>query len=109
MRSLKFLVDDQIIKQDPQSDFSGLVPGTEDYLQAEFSFSNEWDGCVKVASFYSALGREYEPQVLKDGRSCIIPIEALRKRIFKVQVIGKKGDLKLCTNKVVVNQNGGKE
>lgn len=109
MRTLQFLVDDQIIKQHPQCDFSGLVPGTEEYLQAEFHFSPEWDGCVKVASFYSSLGREYKPQVLKDGKTCMIPTEALKKRIFKVQVIGKKGDLKLTTNKMTVSQNGGKK
>ena len=39
MRTLKFVVDKQIIKQNPDCDFSGLVPGTDGYLQAEFSFS----------------------------------------------------------------------
>lgn len=107
MRTLKFLVDDQIIKQDPSTDFTGLVPGTEQYLNAEFSFSKEWDGCVKVAAFYSSLGTEYEPQVLKDGKTCMIPTEALKKRIFKVRVIGKKGDLTLTTHKVTIKQNGG--
>ena len=109
MRTLEFLVDDQIIKQSPQCDFSGLVPGTEDYLQARFIFSSEWDGCVKVASFFSSLGWEYKPQVLKDGETCMIPAEALKRRTFKIQVIGKKGDLKLLTNKLAVCQNGGKK
>ena len=39
MRTLKFIVEGQIIKQDPNCDFSNLVPGTEGYLRAEFSFS----------------------------------------------------------------------
>ena len=108
MRTLRFIVNDQIIEQDPSCDFSGLVPGTEGYLQAHFSFSPEWIGCTKVAAFYSSFGKEYPPQILKDGRTCMIPAEALEKQSFKIQVIGKRKDVKLLTNKVVVNQDGGK-
>lgn len=107
MRTLKFIVDNQIIKQDPDCDFNNLVPGTEEYLQAEFSFSQEWKGCTKVAAFWSALGREYEPQVIKDGKTCIIPSEALKRRTFKIQVIGKNKNTKLITNKLRIVQNGG--
>lgn len=109
MRTLKFIVDKQIIKQDSSCDFSGLVPGSNGYLKAEFSFSKEWDGCAKVAAFYSRLGNEYEPQMLKNGSTCIIPAEALSKKIFKVQVRGRNGltNETLITNKLVVNQNGG--
>ena len=108
MRTLKFIVDGQTIKPDPNCDFSGLVPGTEGYLRAEFAFSPEWSNCVKVAAFYSVMGREYAPQLLKDGVSCDIPTEALAKRVFKVAVAGVgAGDKKLKTNKVAVSQNGG--
>lgn len=107
MRTLKFIVEDQIIKQDPNCDFDGLVPGSEGYLKAEFSFSPEWSGCVKVAAFYSVMGKEYPPQILEDGKSCMIPSEALTKQTFKVCVMGKKKGLKLTTNKVAVSQNGG--
>lgn len=107
MRTLKFIVDGLTIKPNPSCDFSGLVPGTEGYIQAEFSFSPEWNGTVKAVGFFSNMGREYEPQVLKDGKTCMIPAEALEKRIFKVRVIGKGNDFKLVTNKLVVWQNGG--
>lgn len=108
MRSVRFIVNEQIIKQDPTCDFSDLVPGTEGYLQAEFVFSPEWNGYVKVAKFCSNMGREYTPQVLKDGKTCLVPAEALKKRVFKVSIVGKKEKLKLTTNKVAVSQNGGK-
>lgn len=108
MRTLKFIVEDQLIRQDPGCDFSGLVPGTKGYLQAEFRFSPEWAGCAKIASFYSALGREISYQVLKDGRTCMIPAEALAKQTFKIKVLGTNGDIVLTTDKVAVNQNGGK-
>lgn len=107
MRTLRFIVEDQIIKADPNCDFSDLVPGTEQYLQAEFSFSGKWKDCTKVAGFYSMLGKEYPPQVLKDGKTCMIPSEACAKRSFKIQVIGKNDKLKLTTNKVTVSQTGG--
>ena len=107
MRILKFIVDGLTIKQDPACDFTNLVPGTEGYLQAEFSFSNEWKDCVKVASFRSIMGKEYPPQILKDGRTCVIPSEALKRRTFRIQVIGKKGAVKMTTGHVAVVQDGG--
>ena len=107
MRTLKFIVEGQIIKPDPNCDFSNLVPGTEGYLRAEFSFSSEWKGCTKVASFWSAVGDEYPPQVLTDGMSCLIPDEATQRYAFKVGVIGKSANIRLTTNKAIVKQNGG--
>lgn len=107
MRPLIFVVDGQIIKKDPNCDFDNLVPGSEGYLLAEFRFSPEWDGYAKIAAFYSPLGREYAPQLLKDGKSCVIPAEALKKRSFKVMILGKNEKQKLSTNKLTVHQNGG--
>lgn len=108
MRILKFIVDGQSIMHDPRCDFSGLSPGTEGYLEAEFSFSPEWAGSTRVASFFSNLGNEYPPQPIDSDNRCAIPAEALAKSIFKVQVIGRKGSQKLCTDKVIVHQKGAK-
>lgn len=108
MRTLKFIVDNQIIKLDPDCSFEGLVPGTTGLLKAEFRFSSEWSGLAKVAAFWSPLGREYPAQILKDGKSCMIPAEALAKRTFKVQILGKNEKTTITTNKVTVTQNGGK-
>lgn len=108
MRTLKFIVEDQIVKPDPNCDFSDLVPGTRGYLKAEFSFSKAWDGYIKVAGFFSMMGREYKPQILKDGKTCVIPAEACAKPQFRIQVLGKRGTDVLTTNKLAVNQNGGK-
>ena len=106
MRTLKFIVDNQMIKQDPDCDFDNLIPGTEGYLRAEFSFSPEWNGFKKVVAFYSALGNSYTPQLLLDGKTCDIPFEALKKRVFKLQVLGERSGLKIRTNKLDINQNG---
>lgn len=108
MRTLKFVVEGLIIKQDPKCDFSGLVPGTEGYLQAEFSFSSEWDGCAKAAGFKSKFGKQFPAALLSNGKTCIIPAEALERTDFKINVVGMKGkDYKLVTNYVTVSQNGG--
>lgn len=100
MRTLKFIVEGPVLKPDPECDFSGLTPD----LQAEFTFSKEWESIPKVVAIYSRLGNEYQPQPLKDGKTCAIPAEALRKRIFKVQVLGKNG---LATNRLEIDQKGG--
>jgi hypothetical protein len=107
MRTLKFNVNGMVVKQDPNCDFSNLVPGTEEYLVAEFSFSPEWNGYAKVAGFYSIMGTEYTPQPLTDNR-CIIPAEALEKRAFKIVIVGGNGKKRLRTNKITVKQDGGK-
>lgn len=108
MRTLKFIVEGQTIKSDPECDFSGLVPGTEGYLQAEFTFSKEWKSTPKVAAFWSIMGNEYPPQALKDGKTCMIPVEALKKAAFKVQVLGNIDGATVPTNKLTVYQKGGK-
>ena len=107
MRTLKFNVDGQILKPDPNCDFNNLVPGTENYIQAEFTFSKEWDGYIRIAEFKSLMGKEYPPQPLVNGTTCIIPAEALSRRTFKVRVLGVLGDMRLPTNTISVEQTGG--
>ena len=107
MRTLKFVVNDQIITQDPNCDFDNLVPGSEGYLQAEFSFSPEWNDCTKVAAFYSVLGKEYPPQILTEENTCMIPSEALKKSFFKISIVGRSSKVRLTTNRITVCQNGG--
>ena len=106
MRTLRFIVDKQIIKQDPECNFDNIVPGTAGYLRAEFSFSDEWDKTIKVVAFYRN-GNECPPQILKDGKSCEIPAEALKGRQFSIKILGKNKDVRITTNEFEVVQNGG--
>jgi hypothetical protein len=107
MRILRFIVNDQIIEKDPSCSFENLVPGSDKYIKAKFTFSPAWDGFTKVVSFRSMLGNEFEPQFLQDGTTCLIPAEALKRRAFKIQVLGQKGPTTVTTNKLVVEQKGG--
>lgn len=107
MRILRFIVDGKTIKQDPSCDFSGLFPGKNLNVRAEFTFSSEWKNKVKVAAFWSILDKEFEPQQIEDD-CCIIPSEALAKPSFKIQILGKKGKERIDTNKLSILQKGGR-
>ena len=112
MRILRFIVDNKTIKQDPSCDFTGLFPGRNPDVKAEFVFSKEWDNMVKVVAFWSILDNEYEPQVLIDN-CCSIPKEALSRASFRIQVLGRKNKpsftkTTLETNKLTIRQTGGK-
>ena len=105
MRTLKFIVDKQLILKDPDCDFSGLVPGTDEWLKAEFSFSAEWDGFAKTILFWSPLGIPYPERALYDDGVRLIPEEATKMRIFKISVKGTKGEATLTTNKIAIIQD----
>ena len=108
MRTLEFIVNGQLLEPDPACDFSGLVPGTDGYLQAHFTLSKEWEDCGVVVSFHSTFGKEYGAYVLGPYNTCDIPKEALKKRAFKMQVLGiRRDDYRLSTNKLEIKQTGG--
>lgn len=107
MRVLRFIVDGEKIYKDPSCDFGGLFQGRNYDVQAEFTFSNDWNNKTKVAAFWSIRGAEYNPQVLQDD-TCMIPPEALDRAAFKIQVLGKKGNTNISTNKLVILQTGAR-
>lgn len=100
-RTLTFNINGQQIAKDPKCDFSGLVAGTVGYLKAKFTFSEEWNDCILVASFWRG-NNEHAARIVNG--ECEIPSEALTGAIFKVSVTGKRGDYKITTNKVFVRQ-----
>ena len=108
MRTLRFLVDGQTIKQDPTCDFTNLFSDKNSVVCAEFIFSSEWDDKIKVAAFWSMLDKEYEPQALDNKNSCIIPSEAFSRASFKIQVLGVRGSERFTTNKLIILQTGGR-
>ena len=103
MRVLKFDVKKQRIVKKTGCDFSGLVRGSVDYLQAKFFFSPEWKDCkLKIASFW--VGEQEYAVKLDDTNSCVIPSEALTEEKFKVSVIGVNPPFRIGTNKSTVRQ-----
>jgi hypothetical protein len=107
MQVLRFIVDGDNITLDPTCDSTGLFPGAEDRVRAEFSFSKEWESRVKVAAFWSIMDKEYPPQAINSDGTCEIPSEALAKVAFKVQVLGGKKNRPIVrTNEVTIYQRG---
>lgn len=98
---LNFHVEKQKISKSYGCDFSGIARGTSGYLKAAFSFSDEWNGCKKAASFWK-LGKEY-PALIINGQ-CEIPEEALTWGNFQVSVTGVRDNFVITTNKVTVEQ-----
>lgn len=107
MRTLKFIVDSTTLKQNPTCSFEGLFPAPNQQIEAEFSFSEEWKNAMKVAAFYSVLGKEYPPQIINEGR-CMIPPEALNLPVFRMQIIGADRGIPLSTNTLSIYQKGGR-
>lgn len=100
MRILKFKVSKQVLESD--GDFNDLVSGTKGYLSAQFTFSEEWDDCTKVASFFDRKGVEHARYVKEC--MCEIPPEALTDRYFRLKVVGAKKDYRITTNKLKITQ-----
>ena len=71
--------------------------GTREYLRAEFSFSEEWDGTVKTAFFRGADGHAYTQ--LLENDACTVPAVALAvPGRVGVSVSGTRGDTVITTD-----------
>lgn len=101
MRVLKFNVNAQRLKKDPNCDFANIVAGTSGYLKAHFTFSSEWDNSIKVARFWRS-GKEYAVELRDD--ECYIPTEALTGMTFGVSVLGQYATHRITTNRVLIRQ-----
>ena len=108
MRRLKFIIDQGTLKQDPTCNFDGLFPAPDQEIQAEFSFSGDWNRVSKVAAFYSMLDNEYPPKIIDEKNHCMIPPEALNLPAFKLQILGNNRGKIITTNTLTVYQKGGK-
>lgn len=104
MRTLEFEVNQQNLNKKRGCDFSRIVAGTSGYLRAKFYFSEEWDGCAKVASFESSSVDKPEAILLDHEDSCYIPDQVLKADRFEVSILGGKKNVRINTNKYSVRQ-----
>lgn len=117
MRELLFVVSKQYLGKSQKGDFSNVIKGTSNYLQCSFTFDSDWNGFIKVAEFIgkekpktkmdklkntNVTGESYG-QIIKDGK-CNIPNEVTKYDIIMIRVIGKKGEQRIVTNFVEVEQ-----
>lgn len=104
MRTLEFEADKQLLRKAPGCEFSNIAPGTSGYLEAHFTFSEEWRGCKMAASFWHA-GKEHA--VMLENGACVIPAEALEGHKFQVSVSGARPDgYRITSTKTTVKQEG---
>lgn len=103
MRTLKFIVNAQKLEKDPDCDFSGLVSGSKGYLEAMFSFSQDYYNC-KITAIFLNKDEEYPVDVSIVKNRCVIPEEALIGDSFSVRLIAEKKDYRICTNQIRVRQ-----
>lgn len=104
MRELNFIVTKQELMKSPKTDFNNIAFGSANYLKCVFKFDFDWNGLTKVANF-AKDDKEYA--VLIKNSSCLIPEEVTKTEgDFSIQVFGKKGNQKIVTNKIVIEQEG---
>ena len=103
MRTLAYRVEGQ--RLEPIGDHSGIKAGSKGYLRARFEFNEDWDGCIKVASFYYG-GIEYACMLDKND-SCDIPEEVLVGSSYSVSVEGRKDDYRIPSRTITERQLGG--
>lgn len=107
MRVLEFEVDQQRLKKKQNCDFSGIVPGSKGYLAIHVEFSEEWEGCTKIARFWHHdvyFGTHSEHAVYLENDMCFIPHEVLEEGSFYLSIAGIGTDLKIPTNKIKIQQ-----
>ena len=102
MRIVRFIVEADTITKDPDSNWLNLK--NEDSVFAQFSFSKDWDGFVKVAGFERS-NVEFTPKVLIYGYTCEIPKEAFDGTFFRLYVMGKNGSKRKKTRDIIINLN----
>ena len=102
MRNIDIAVHGQTlqrIKSEP------IVIGSKGYLRTVFKFSSDWNGCKKIATFFSEDNKESAIALAADG-SCSVPDEVTDGAVWYVKVTGvnRQGKM-ITTSKLKVRQS----
>lgn len=104
MRDLQFTVDEQTLSA--SGDILNIVRGSKGYLRCRFAFCQDsWKRCNVVVVFESESNTEYAVPLNRDG-VCDVPDEVTDGKHFKIRLIGVRGDYRITTNKILINQGG---
>lgn len=95
---MKFKVNGQTIER---VDTFGVVESSENFLKAEFTFSEEWNGLIKTAAFIMSDGT-VEPSLISLDGICAVPDKWLSKPLGYVGVLGSDGSTKITTNTTII-------
>lgn len=98
MRRLLFSVSGQTLKK--EGDFSGIIAGSRGYLRCLFGTAEQdWLTAKKVALF-----NDQYPVIVDEAGECAVPDEVTDGRSIKVSLVGQKGDTRITTNPVLIEQ-----
>lgn len=75
-----------------------VVADSVKYLTCKFTFSEDWNGVTKSATFFPVKGEPFTQPLVDDW--CEVPHEVIKAPLFKVSVFG--GEL-ITTNIVIIN------
>lgn len=103
MKPLGFYVKGQKLSKKPSIVFSTLIAGSNNFYEATFDFSDEWDKLTKIVKFGYGSVEEYIPLI---QNTCRIPERIMKLPTFYVSVIGVSDITQVATNSVVVKQKG---
>lgn len=88
MRTLKFIVDGQILYKDKNCSFINIVKGSHNYLFLHFNFiGEEWTQYDKAVEFETKTSHKI---VNFYGHTVGIPDEITSERIITIRLIGYK-------------------
>ena len=75
-----------------------VVADSVKYLTCKFTFSEDWNGITKSATFFPVEGEPFTQTLVDDW--CEVPHEVIKAPLFKVSVFG--GEL-ITTNIIIIN------
>lgn len=87
---IQFKVENQIIKR---IDHKRVVADSRNYLYAEFSFSDEWNGIITAIFKHNETAYE---QILNEYNCCLVPFEVITEGEFSVSCV--------CGDRVTANK-----
>lgn len=102
MRTIKFAVNQQRIKN--KNSINHIYKGTDNYLQLNFTFNEDWDACVKGISFIRE-GKNELPMVLHEN-TCVVPKEAFDNDQICFYLVGKNNNYRIETHKFIIKIGG---
>jgi len=98
MRTIKFKVNQQRIRN--RNSVCHIYAGTNNYLNLEFEFDGDWDGCKKAISFIRPEQKELQMLLVDDH--CIVPSEAFGESQLEFYIVGKNGNYRIETQKFII-------
>ena len=88
-----------------------VVSGSENYIDAEFIFSDDWDGLTKKAIFRRMGKSEVKEADINSNGKCSVPADVIKSPGMCVYVIGVAGEKTVYTDREIIDiiPNGGEK